>query len=47
MKELSKKELSNIEGGAFNAGIALAIVAGITFIAGIIDGYVRPLACHK
>lgn len=47
MKELSKKELSNIQGGAFNVGIALAVTAAITFIAGIIDGYVRPLACHK
>lgn len=47
MKELSKKELSNIQGGGFNTGIAFAIIAGLTFIAGIIDGYVRPLACHK
>lgn len=47
MKQLNKKELSKIQGGGFNAGIAIAIVAGITFIAGIIDGYVRPLACHK
>lgn len=47
MKELSKKELSNIQGGGFNASIALAIVAGLTFIAGVIDGYVRPLACNK
>lgn len=47
MTELNKKELSSIQGGAFNTGLALAIAAGVTFIIGIIDGYVRPLACRK
>ena len=43
---LENNELKNINGGAISwtAGI---IIGGIfTFIVGIIDGYVRPLACR-
>lgn len=45
MKELNSKELHDINGGS-QLAIGLAIVAGITFIIGIIDGYVRPLKCN-
>lgn len=45
MKELSVKELNSISGGNHFA-IGLAIAAGITFIIGVIDGYVRPLRCN-
>lgn len=45
MKELNSNELSNINGGSGFA-IGLGIVAGITFIIGVIDGYVRPLRCN-
>lgn len=45
MKEINKEELKKINGG-FNWGIAAAVVAGVTFIIGIFDGYTRPLACN-
>ncbi len=45
MKELSFNELREIDGGN-GIAIGLGIVAGITFIIGIIDGYVRPLRCN-
>lgn len=44
MKELNNEELHNIHGGGVAFG--LAIFAGITFIIGVIDGYVRPLKCN-
>ena len=46
MKELNKNELMSIEGGGNAVAIGLAIAAGITFIIGVIDGYVRPLKCN-
>lgn len=45
--EITKEELKQINGGAFHLGIGLGIAAGITFLIGVIDGYVRPLACRK
>lgn len=47
MKELNKEELLNINGGGFHFGIGIGIAAGITFLIGLIDGYVRPLVCRK
>lgn len=47
MQKLNNKQLAEISAGGFNAGIAMAIFAGLTFIAGIIDGYIRPLPCRK
>lgn len=44
MQELSKQELRQIKGGGI--GLGIAIVAGVIFIIGVIDGYVRPLRCH-
>lgn len=46
MKELNEKELRKINGGGFGLGFGLLIGAGITLIAGIIDGFVRPLKCN-
>lgn len=46
MKELNKKELMRVNGGGFGFGFGLLIGAGITLIAGIIDGFVRPLKCN-
>ena len=46
MKNINNQELKQINGGGFNLGIAALIGAGITFIIGIIDGYIRPLACN-
>ncbi len=44
MKELEKKELMKINGGGW--GIGIAVGAGITFLIGVIDGFVRPLKCR-
>lgn len=44
---LQEKELLTVTGGGLKYGIA-AIVGGIlTFLAGVIDGYLRPLPCNK
>ncbi len=46
MYTLTKEELCNIKGGAVSLGTGLIIAAGIIFIIGVIDGYVRPLKCN-
>lgn len=46
MKDLTNKELLKVDGGAFKIGIGVAIIAGLTFIAGVIDGIIRPLKCN-
>ena len=45
MRELNDKELMTINGG-FGIWFGVAIGAGITFLLGAIDGYVRPLRCN-
>lgn len=45
MKSLSNKELCEIRGG-FNLGLGLLVGAGVTFLIGVIDGFVRPLKCN-
>ena len=46
MNKISNQELKTIKGGA---GVGTYILIGglIVFIIGVIDGYVRPLACRK
>ena len=46
MKELEKKDLMKINGGGFSIGLGFLIGAGVTFLIGVIDGYVRPLKCN-
>jgi len=41
---MTKEELCEVSGG-FSIWIAVGIGAAITFIIGVIDGYVRPLKC--
>ena len=41
---LEKEELLSINGGG--AGLYAALVGGIIFIIGVIDGSVRPLKCN-
>ena len=43
---LSDKELNNIMGGKASFGLYAIIGIAITFIAGILDGYFRPLKCN-
>jgi len=44
MKEVKETELKQIKGGG--VGVGFLIAAGIVFIIGVIDGYVRPLKCN-
>lgn len=46
MKKIEKNNLKNIYGGGFSFSLAALIGAGITFLIGVVDGYVRPLACR-
>ncbi|MBR1416381.1 MAG: class IIb bacteriocin, lactobin A/cerein 7B family [Bacilli bacterium] len=43
---MSNEELSNIKGGAFKWTIIGGIMAIGAFVAGIIDGYLRPYKCR-
>lgn len=44
MEKLEQKELQTIQGGGI--GFGLLIGAGIVFLIGVIDGYMRPLKCN-
>lgn len=44
MVKLKKDELMNVSGGGF--GLGLLIGAGVVFLIGVIDGYMRPLKCN-
>lgn len=46
MKKIEKDELIKINGGGMNVGLGLLIGAGVVFIIGLIDGFVRPLKCN-
>lgn len=44
--ELKKEDLKEINGGGISFGAGVLIGAGITFLIGLIDGYIRPLSCR-
>jgi len=44
---LTEKELRQIKGGSISLGVGLLIIAGIVFLIGVVDGYVRPLKCNR
>ena len=44
MEKLNNKELKKISGGGLGLGILIG--AGIIFLIGVIDGYIRPLKCN-
>ena len=44
MERLGKRELQKIAGGGL--GVGLLIGAGVIFLIGVIDGYIRPLKCN-
>lgn len=46
MKKLTNEELMTIDGGAIKAGLIAGLIAGVTFIIGVIDGIFRPLKCN-
>lgn len=47
MEKLNEVEMKNISGGGISIGCIAAIVAGITFVTGILDGILRPLGCRE
>ena len=48
VEQIEKEELKKLVGGGVSTGVsvALALTAGILFVIGVIDGYLRPLLCH-
>lgn len=44
---LTNNELKEINGGGLSLGVLSLIGAGVTFLIGIIDGFLRPLACRR
>ena len=46
MKEISKEELQDINGG-FSLLAAAGIIAAGVFLVGVVDGYVRPKKCNE
>lgn len=48
MQNLNKKEMLQVTGGSITIGLGkiTLIVLGVTFVAGIIDGFIRPLKCN-
>lgn len=43
---IEEKELKAINGGGISVGIGIVIGGIVTFLIGLIDGYVRPLSCR-
>lgn len=46
IQHLSKQELLTVSGGGISRGAITGIGALITFIIGVIDGYLRPEPCE-
>ncbi|NLL01835.1 MAG: class IIb bacteriocin, lactobin A/cerein 7B family [Mollicutes bacterium] len=44
---LTDTELLNIKGGAVSWGLVALVGGLLTILAGIVDGYLRPLSCNK
>lgn len=43
--KMSKEELLDVTGGGVSIGVVAGIGALITFIIGVVDGYLRPSKC--
>ena len=46
MKKLNERQMKQIRAGGLSAAAWAAIVAGISFLAGLLDGYTRPYSCR-
>ena len=46
LMNLRKEELIKIRGGGLSIGVWTLIGAGVVFLIGLIDGFVRPLKCN-
>lgn len=47
MKKINNNELKKIVAGSISGWTIAGIVAGITFLVGIFDGYTRPFNCRQ
>lgn len=47
MKQIEKEELKTIHGGGSYIVTGAIVVAGIVFLVGIIDGFLRPYKCRE
>jgi hypothetical protein len=46
MKEITNEELKQLTGGGISVWGGIGIGALITFLVGVVDGFVRPLKCN-
>ena len=46
MVKLSQKKLKKLKAGAVSGWLVAGIVAGITFVVGVLDGIARPFKCR-
>ncbi len=47
MELLNNENMLSVNGGALSAGAWLGIGAGIVFLIGVIDGFLRPYKCRS
>lgn len=47
MRELNQNEMEQIQGGAVNWAIVAGVGTAISFVIGVIDGYINPLKCNN
>lgn len=45
-RSLTNNELIRISGGAVKFGVIAAIVGTISFLIGVVDGFIRPFKCR-
>lgn len=46
MRKLETEELTQVYGGEINIGIILGIGSIVSFVIGVIDGFVHPKICE-
>ena len=46
MTKINEEDLRNIQGGGLSVWGAIGIGTIVTFLIGVIDGFVRPLKCN-
>lgn len=46
MTEITNEELKQLKGGGISIWGGIGIGALITFLVGVVDGFVRPLKCN-
>ena len=44
---INKEELLMIKGGKISGTTGVIISAIVSFLIGVVDGYMRPLGCHR